>query len=105
MPLVYDIMQQCEEHHIPGLLMLINFEKASDSLAFNFIENALIYFNFGETLKKWIKLFLYNTEVSVQLNGFLSKYFTTRRGCPQGDPISAYVFILLHRDFKYQNKE
>ena len=45
-------MQQCEEHHIPGSLMLIDFEKALDSLDFNFIENALTYFNFGETLKK-----------------------------------------------------
>ena len=43
--------------------MLIDFEKAFDSLAFNFIENALTCFNFGETFKKWIKLFLYNTEV------------------------------------------
>ena len=43
--------------------MLIDFEKEFDSLAFNFIENALTYFNFGETFKKWIKLFLYNTEV------------------------------------------
>ena len=92
--LVYDIMQQCEEHHIPGLLMLIDFEKAFDSLSFNFTENTLTYFNFGETFKQWIKLFLYNTEVSVQLNGFLSEYFTIRRGCRQGDPISAYVFIL-----------
>ena len=92
--LFYDIMQQCEEHHIPGLLMLIDFEKAFDSLAFNLIENALTYFNFGDTFKNWIKLFLYNTEVSVQLNGFLSEYFTIRRGCRQGDPISVYVFIL-----------
>ena len=44
--------------------------------------------------KTWIKLFLHNTEVCVQINGFLSDYFKVRRGCRQGDPISAYIFIL-----------
>ena len=92
--LIYDIMQYCEEHRIPGLLMLIDFEKAFDSLSFNFIEKTLEYFNFGVMFKEWIKLFLHNTEVCVQINGFLSDYFKVRRGCRQGDPISAYIFIL-----------
>ena len=39
-------------------------------------------------------MFLYNTEVCVQLNGFSSNFFTVKRGCRQGDPISAYIFIL-----------
>ena len=36
--LVYDIMQYCEERNIPGVLMLIDFEKAFDSVSFRFIE-------------------------------------------------------------------
>ena len=31
--LLYDIMQYTEEQHIPGLLLLIDFEKAFDSLS------------------------------------------------------------------------
>ena len=74
--------------------MLIDFEKAFDSLSFNFIEKTLSFFNFGEMIQEWIKLFLYDTEVCVQVNGFLSDYFMVKRGCRQGDPISAYIFIL-----------
>ena len=92
--LVYDTMKYCEENHIPGLLMLIDFEKAFDSLSFNFIEKTFDFFNFGDMFKKWIKLFLYNTQVCVQLNGYLSDFFTVKRGCRQGDPISPYIFIL-----------
>ena len=87
-------MQYCEERNIPGLLMLIDFEKAFDSISFRFIEKTLLFFNFGETIKKWVKMFLYNTDVCVQLNGFSSNFFTVKRGCRQGDPISAYIFIL-----------
>ena len=92
--LVYDIMQYYEERNIPGLLMLIDFEKAFESTSFRYIEKTLHLFNFGETIKKWVKMFLYNTDVRVKLNGFSSNFFTVKGGCCQGDPISAYIFIL-----------
>ena len=39
--LLYDIMQYTEEQHIPGLLLLIDFEKAFDSLSWRFIDKVL----------------------------------------------------------------
>lgn len=45
--LVYDIMHFTEYNDIPGLLMLIDFEKAFDSISWNFIYKALEFFNFG----------------------------------------------------------
>ena len=92
--LLYDIMNFTENNQIPGLVMLIDFEKAFDSVSFDFIEKTLLFFKFGEDFLKWIKLFLYNTDVAVQLNGFISDFFTVGRGCRQGDPISPYIFIL-----------
>ena len=70
------------------MLMTIDFEKAFDTLEFDFIEKTLDYFNFGTTLKKWISLFLHNTLTAIQINGFLSEFITIQRGCRQGDPIS-----------------
>ena len=55
--LVYDITQYCEERNIPGLLMLIDYEKAFDSTSFRFIEKTLLFFNFGETIKNGSKCF------------------------------------------------
>ena len=34
--LVYDVMHFAEEHNIPGLLLLIDFEKAFDSISWSF---------------------------------------------------------------------
>ncbi len=78
--LLYDIMQYTEDNNIPGLLMTIDFEKAFDTIEFDFIEKTLDYFNFGTTLKKWISLFLHNTLTAIQINGFLSEFITIQRG-------------------------
>ena len=48
--LIYDIMKYCEENNIPGLLMLIDFEKAFDSLSFDFILKTLDFFFFNLVL-------------------------------------------------------
>ena len=92
--LLYDILKYTEDNTIPGLLMTLNFEKAFDTLSFNFIEKTLIHFNFGIMLRSWVRLFLYNTMTTIQINGFLSDFIRIERGCRQGDPISSYIFIL-----------
>lgn len=50
--LVYDIMNYTERKQIPGLIMLIDFEKAFDSVSWKFIFEILEYFNFGKSIKK-----------------------------------------------------
>ena len=45
--LIYDLMNYTEENNIPGLLLLIDFEKAFDSLSWQFIHKALKFLNFG----------------------------------------------------------
>ena len=48
--LVYDIMHYTEIIQVPGLLMLIDFEKAFDTVSWNFIQDALYFFNFGDSI-------------------------------------------------------
>ena len=49
--LVYDLLQFTEENYIPGLLLLIDFEKAFDSVSWSFINKVLKFFNFGPSYK------------------------------------------------------
>ena len=92
--LVYDIMFYTQKYNIPGLLLLIDFEKAFDSIEWSFIDKVLNFYNFGRDLIKWIKTFYNNIESCCLINGHMSEWFLIQRGCRQGDPISSYIFIL-----------
>ena len=63
--LINDIIQQTEQQKIPGILILLDFQKAFDSLEWSFIQNTLTLFNFGNEIKKWISTFYMNSESSV----------------------------------------
>ena len=43
------MMKFTDEKNIPGLLLLIDFEKAFDSLSWNFLHIALEHLNFGDS--------------------------------------------------------
>ena len=54
----YDCMHFAKNNNKPGLLLQIDFEKAFDSISFNFIKKCLIFYNFGPDLIKWVTLLL-----------------------------------------------
>ena len=87
-------MHYTEEHNIPGLLLLIDFEKALDSVSWSFLYKVLEFFGFGNSIISWIKLFNNNASLSENQSGDLSPFFYIGRGCRQGDPVSPFLFIL-----------
>lgn len=56
--LVSDLIEKTKRDNIPGLLVLLDFEKAFDLLEWNFIDSTFIYFGFGESIINWFKLYI-----------------------------------------------
>ena len=79
---------------LSGYLLTVDFEKAFDSLNYNFLITVLKKYGFGNDFIDWI-LILFNSQESCVINGGHStKYFPLERGARQGNPISAYLFDL-----------
>ena len=73
---------------------MVDVEKAFDSLDHKFLISVLKKFGFGQNFISWIEIILKNQESCVINGGTTTKYFKLNRGARQGDPISAYLFIL-----------
>ena len=87
-------MKFANKKKLESLILLIDFKKAFDSLTHNYIDNCLKMFNFGESIRRWIKLFFSNREAYILLGGELTKKILLEQGVPQGDVVSPYIFIL-----------
>jgi hypothetical protein len=92
--LIYDLMQYLEDKNQPGMLLSLDFEKAFDSLDWEFMFKVLRAFGFGEDFCHWIETFYKNTKSTVIVNGRTTPWLDISRGCRQGDPISPYLFVL-----------
>ena len=91
---IYDILHWTNEKRIPGLLLLIDFEKAFDMISRKFILQCLKLMGFGPSMIQWISTFFNNSSARILQNGYTSHMIQVSRGTRQGDPISSFLFVL-----------
>ena len=70
-------------------------EKAFDFLDHKFLIYALEKYGFGKNFISWVKILLRNQESCILNGGTTTNYFLLGTGGRQGDPISAYLFVLV----------
>ena len=67
--LISDLLEQTKTDKMSGILMSMDFRKAFDTLEWPFMHYALKLYNFGESIRRWIKVFT-DIESTVINNGF-----------------------------------
>ena len=92
--LLFDTLCHCENTDTPGMLIIVDYAKAFDTIEWNFIDKYLGRFGFGPFIRNSVKLLQTNSFSRVEQNGHLSDKIQLSRGCRQGDPISPYLFVI-----------
>ena len=77
------------------ILATIDIQKAFDSVDHSFLISTLERHRFSNRFLKWVKILLKNQESCIINGGNTTKHFKLEKGTRQGDPISAYLFILV----------
>ena len=93
--LISDIIEICDIEKLSEYLMTIDFENTFDSMNHAFLIAAFKKYGFDDIFKDWTEILLKNQESCVINGGHTTNYFKIERGTRQGDPISAYLFILV----------
>ena len=62
---IFDIMDFTDRENIPGLLIFIDFQKAFDTVEWDFLYKCLDAFNFGQYFIHWVKTFYRNIQSCV----------------------------------------
>ena len=92
--LIKDIIEYYDNNNLPGAIICLDFEKAFDSLNWNFMLKALSHYGFNQSFIKWIQLIYNEPTFCVKNNGLVSKEDVMMRRIRQGCAISALLFIL-----------
>lgn len=92
--LIQDIVDHYEKSDKGGIIFMADFQKAFDSLEWEFLFKTLEFFNFGPSFMRWVKMIYTLPLCKIKNNGFLSDQIHISRGVRQGCPVSALLFIL-----------
>ncbi|KAM1735540.1 hypothetical protein ACFX12_014001 [Malus domestica] len=78
----------------PRCALKVDLMKAYDMVEWDFILSTLMAFNFPPIMINWIHCCISSPKFSISVNGELTRFFASKRGLRQRDPLSPYLFII-----------
>ena len=90
-----EVIEELRKTKRKGLVFKVDFEKAYDSVEWDFLLDTLKMMGFGVRWCNWSRTCLQSALVSVLINGAPTEEFKMNRGLRQGDPLAPFLFLAV----------
>ena len=88
------IMHTCEQDDSETMLILLDIQKAFDSISWDFLFSVLTQYGFPQSFLHWFSIFYTEKQLHILNQGQFSEVVFPERGVAQGCKISPLFFIL-----------
>jgi len=89
-----EMLEEMKKKKRRCIFFKVDYEKAYDSINWDFIYYILQRLGFCERWIGWIRVCLQSSLISVLVNGSLTQEFKPRKGLRQEDPLTSFLFLI-----------
>ena len=90
-----EVVEDLRRSRRRGLCLKVDFEKAYDSVRWEFLYDMLHKLGFHNKWIMWMRGCLESATISVLVNGSPTEEFKPTRGLRQGDPLAPFLFLVV----------
>ena len=93
--LLRDVADYASSSGASVAILSLDQEKAFDRVDWSFMQSTLCTMGFGPSFISWVDLFYHRVQSAVNVNGYLSSFFSLSCGVRQGCPLSPLLYVLV----------
>ncbi|GKU93106.1 hypothetical protein SLEP1_g6734 [Rubroshorea leprosula] len=90
-----EMVDEAKNSKKPILIFKADFEKAYDSVNWNFLNSMMNKLGLCPKWRNWIQECISSATVSILVNGSPTEEFLMEKGLQQGDPLAPFLFLII----------